>query len=366
VVHDETWGTVSAVLRIDGHGFPLASTGEQESMLDAWGAALSPCARERSPVRSVTWQAWAHPSGPEAHEEFLAGLGIKAGSDVDAATADYLALVDQQAPVTVAHDVLVTVTVDERRVRARRSSTRRTDTAIEALLDEIRTLTDRMEAGGITVTGPLAAIELTGAARVRSDPGRAAQMATLTKSLAAAAQRGPLAWGPMVVEPEWTQCRVDGTFHRTYRVATWPQLPVGTDWMASLLTGTTAIRTVTVVMEPVPLGHAARAADREVMAREADADMREERGFRTTARDRKRLDEVKARERELAEGHAEFRFVGLVDVCGTDLDALDDACADVEQAAAQSLIDLRPLDARHDLGWAASLPVGRGLRPRRL
>ena len=45
----------------------------------------------------------------------------------------------------------------------------------------------------------------------------------------------------------------------------------------------------------------------------------------------------------------------------TDLDELDDACADVEQAAAQSLLDLRPLDARHDLGWVASLPLGRGL-----
>ena len=34
---------------------------------------------------------------------------------------------------------------------------------------------------------------------------------------------------------------------------------------------------------------------------------------------------------------------------------------DVEQAAAQSLLDLRPLDARHDLGWVAALPLGRSI-----
>ena len=105
------------------------------------------------------------------------------------------------------------------------------------------------------------------------------------------------------------------------------------------------------------------AADREVMAREADADMKERKGFRVNARERKRLADVERRERELSEGHAEFRFVGLVNVTAPTLDDLDDDCTVVEQAAAQSLLDLRPLDARHDQGWVASLPLGRALAP---
>ena len=144
-------------------------------------------------------------------------------------------------------------------------------------------------------------------------------------------------------------------------MASWPQLSVGSDWLSELLTGTQAVRTVTVVLEPVPMRKAAQAADREVMSREADADMKTQKGFRVNARERKRLADVEARERELSEGHAEFQFVGIVTVTAADLDALDDACADVEQAAAQSLLDLRPLDARHELGWLASLPVGRAL-----
>ena len=108
---------------------------------------------------------------------------------------------------------------------------------------------------------------------------------------------------------------------------------------------------MTVVLEPVPMRKAALAADREVMSREADADMKTQKGFRVNARERKRLSDVEARERELSEGHAEFQFVGIVTVTAVD----------VEQAAAQSLLDLRPLDARHELGWLASLPLGRAL-----
>jgi hypothetical protein len=124
VVRDRRAGTVTSVLRVHGHGFPLASATEQDAMLAAWSRALSPFARERSPVSNATWQEWAHAVGSDTHRDFLASIGVPCRADVPA-TADYLALVDQQAPVTVAHDILVTVTVDQRRVRARRSSTSR-------------------------------------------------------------------------------------------------------------------------------------------------------------------------------------------------------------------------------------------------
>ncbi|HRE02292.1 MAG TPA: hypothetical protein PLV68_13400, partial [Ilumatobacteraceae bacterium] len=68
------------------------------------------------------------------------------------------------------------------------------------------------------------------------------------------------------------------------------------------------------------------------------------------------------RERELAEGHPLFRHVGVVTVAAGSVDELDDACNRVEQAAAQSLIDLRPLAARQAEGWVASLPLGRSVR----
>jgi hypothetical protein len=359
-VRDRSAGTVTGVLRVRGHGFPLASPSEQDALLAGWSAALSPFARERSPVSAVTWQEWAHPIGADDHGTFLTSVGVDACAQ-EAATADYLALIDQQAPRTVAHDVLLSVTVDQRRVRVRRSDESRLDATLDTLEGEMRLFESRLDAAGLSVEGPLTPVQLSTAIRVRSDPSRSRQISSLARSLAAAARRGALEWGPMLVESDRTHILVDGTFHRSFRIAGWPQLPVAADWMSDLLANPAAVRTVTVVMEPVPMRRAARAADREVMAREADADMKTQKGFRVNARERKRLADVEARERELSEGHAEFHFVGIIDVTATDLDELADACADVEQAAAQSLLDLRPLDARHDLGWVASLPLGRCL-----
>jgi hypothetical protein len=363
VIHDRDAGTLTTVVRLAAQGFALASPGEQDVLLAGWGSALSPFARERCPVARIVWQDWAHPVGSDAHNAFLHEVGAHSRA-ADAATADYLGLVTAQAPLTIAHDVLVSVTVDQQLVRSRRSGSR-LDTALDALRDETRLFISRLDAAGLTVDGPLPPFEVSTAIRLRSDPGRAAQVTSVARSLAAAARRSPLEWGPLAVEADWSHVRVDSAYHRTFRIAGWPQLPVGADWLSGLLIDTNCSRAVTVILEPVPMSRAARAADREVMSREADAAMRAEKGFRVNARERKRLAAVEARERELAEGHAEFSFVGLVTVTGADVDELDDHCADVEQAAAQSLLDLRPLDARHELGWVAALPLGRNLTPRR-
>lgn len=358
IVHDQRAGTVTAVLRVGGHGFPLGSGSEQDAMVAAWGAALSPFAREGSPVRHVAWHEWAHPVSHDTHRTFLQSVGAT-DRGCEPGVADYLELVDQRAPVSVAHDVLIAVTVDQRRVRTRRSNPHRFAAAVDALLDEVRLFAARLDTAGLTVEGPLGALDLSTIARLRSDPGRAAQVTTLACSLAAAARRGALEWGPMVVQPAWDHVRVDGAHHRTFRIAEWPRLPVAADWLGGLLTDADCVRTITVVLEPVPMRRAARAADREVMAREADSDQKQRQGFRVNARERARLADAERREHELSEGHAEFRFVGLVTVTAATLDRLDDDCAQVEQAAAQSLLDLRPLDARHHQAWVTSLPFGR-------
>ena len=81
---------------------------------------------------------------------------------------------------------------------------------------------------------------------------------------------------------------------------------------------TATTRTVTVVMEPVPLARAAAAANRQLTSIEADPPQKETHGFRLTARERRRQADVEARERELAEGHPEFRHVGIVTVTAAD------------------------------------------------
>jgi hypothetical protein len=358
VVRDRRAGSVSIVLPVQGSGFPVASLREQDGLLAAWGAALAPLARAHCPVSRVTWHEWAHPVGVAGHREFLASLDRPATT---AATDDYDELLAVQAPVTIAHEVLVSLTVDIRRVRAPRGSSSAAS-AIDMLADSVRLLASRLESAGLQVGAPLSPLELSTAVRLRSDPSRPTQVGALRRSLAAATGRGALEWGPMAVEAEWFHARADGAVHRTYRIAGWPMLPVTADWLAPLLMGDGVTRTVTVVMEPVPLARAAADANRQLTSIESDHAQKERHGFRLTARERRRQADVEGRERELAEGHPEFRHAGFVTVTAIDLVGLEEAASRVEQAAAQSMLDLRPLAARQSEGWVASLPLGRSIR----
>mgnify|MGYP001586651952 FL=1 len=360
VVRDRRLDSVSLVMPVEGEGFPVASLAEQDAILEAWGSALAPLARAKCALSRLTWQEWSRPVGVEGHRDYLQTV---AGSDTPgAARDDYEQLLHSQEPFTIAHEVLMTLTVDLRRVRARRSKSQVTS-AIDALLDETRMLSTRLEAAGMRVGAPLDARALSDAIRLRSDPHRSATAHRgRRRSLAVSAGRTLSSWGPMAVESSWIQVRVDGSFHRSYYVARWPMLPVPAAWMGPLLTGDTATRTVTIVLEPVPLAKASMEANRHLTSIEADHEQKARHGFRLTARERRRRNDVESRERELAEGHPEFRFVGIVTVTAGTEDALDDAAADVEQSAAQSLIELRPLAARQEDGWVASLPLGRSVR----
>ena len=357
IVHDHPVGTVSVVVPVTASGFAVSSAGEQDALIAGWASALGPFARAQCPVVRVVWQHWTHVAGMGEHRRFLAGL-TRNGPPV--VVDDYDALIDGQSPLSIGHDVLVTLTVDLRRVRTHRRDT--LDAASTTLVEEARLFAGRLESAGARVGVPLSAVDVAHAVRARSDPARLARLDTLRRSLAAAVGKGTVEWGPMAVTGDWLAARVDGSWHRTFRVAVWPMLPVGADWLAPLLGVADATVLTTVVLEPVPLMQAAAQANRELTSLEADHAQKERHGFRLTARERRRQRDIEEREQELASGHPEFRHVGFVTVTAPTLDELDDTAALVEQAAAQSMLDLRPLTARQVEGWVCSLPLGRNIR----
>ena len=362
VVRDRAAGTVSASLTASTDGFAMRSLPEQDVMATTYGATLASFARPQSPVCQIIWQEWSHPKGVASHRELVASrLESRRGPHPHPpALDDYEALLERQAPVTVAHEVTFTVTVDQRRVRRRRQMGS-FDAALAALADELELFTQRLDGAGMDPSAPLAPNELTALTRMRSDPsrGRARRLRALRQSLATAAGRSGIEWGPMALEETWSSCQVDESLHRTYRIAALPMLPVPANWLDSLMTDTATTRTVTVVLEPIPLNKAAAAANRDLTSIESSHEDKARRGFRVTARERRRLADVEARERELARGHPEFRHAGLVTVTAQDPAQLDEACAQIENAAGKSLVDLRPLVARQAQGWVASLPLGR-------
>jgi hypothetical protein len=364
LVRDARAGLLTGVLRVHGQQFALESPGDQDRLVALWGDALAPFARERTPVARVVWQEWAAATGVDDHLDVLAEREPDAASRP--ARAAYEALVTRQAPVTVTHEVLVSVTMDLRRVRVYRS--RDGDVhraAADTLLEELRLFGARLENAGLHVDAPLSPAEITRATRVRSDPRVIAQLSTLARSLGAAAGVTPLEFGPLMVVDDWGHARVDGAAHRAYWFASWPRLERPAAWMNGLLLGGVGCtRTVTVVLEPVAPSRSARSVDRDLVKLETDHDERARKGFRVRARDQRAVVDVRRREQELVAGFHEFAYVGLACVTATDVDALDDAAASYEQQAAQVGVELRSLDGRHAAGWAASLPLGRTLARR--
>ena len=106
IIHDRPAATLSIVVSVSGGGFSVASPLEQDALVSAWGAALSPVARARCPISRITWQEWCHPVGVDGHRRFLASSGSHRIHEV--ANDDYTSLLDEVGPFTVAHDVHVT------------------------------------------------------------------------------------------------------------------------------------------------------------------------------------------------------------------------------------------------------------------
>jgi hypothetical protein len=96
--------------------------------------------------------------------------------------------------------------------------------------------------------------------------------------------------------------------------------------------------------------------------RVADAELRRRGGFLATARDRRADEALRAREAELADGHAEFRFSGYLDAAAHDPDGLEAASSLVLEAAARAGLGVVPCYGDQRGAFFATLPLGRGLQ----
>jgi hypothetical protein len=363
VVLDRRAGTASATLPVHAGGFCLADRADQERLVAGWGDVLGGFCREEGLVSQIRWTEWLAPgvTGPCAGDLEEHGAAETAAEDA------YRALLSEAAGTSTGHEVLVTVTVDQRRLRGaglRRSG--RPAATTDVLVEELRLLDGRLSAAGLTVDPPLSPAELTDAIRRRFDPHGSVLPVRPDSLAAAAGVVSALRAAPLATEAAWSHVRVDGTVHRTFWVAEWPRLDVPPNWMEPLILHPGAVRTVSVVYEPVPPGRSRRQVDREATKLASDEEQRARAGFRIGARHRRQQGALVEREAELVAGFGELCFAGFVTVSAASPAALDAACADYTQAAAQVGLDLRRLDGRHDTGLLCALPVGRGVTPRRM
>ena len=357
VVHDASGGAMSTVVRVRGQEFALSPRDEQVRLLAGWGDVLAGFATERGAVARLSWTDFTTPTGMRDHLSWLA-TQPDPGSD---AAESYKELLNGTGSLSAGHDVLVTVTVSRERLMAGRSAAEADERLLAVLGKAVDTLIRGLRTASLLADDPLTAGELAAVLRGRLDPTRMrkASSGSLAERLGLVR---PANAGPMAVEIEWSRLRTDGAWHRTYWIAEWPRLTQHPDWMEPVLVfAGSSSRALTVLFEPVPPSASRRRVDRDSIKLETDASSRSERGRRVDAGHRRLQAAVAEREAELVAGYAEVTYAGLVTVTADDDQTLRGACDECEQIAREHGLELRPLDGRQDIAFAAALPLGLGL-----
>jgi len=363
VVRDRREGTYTAAIAVRAGAFALRDTAEQERALDAWGGVLAGCARDGSPIRRLQWLERTVPSQGDDLASYMQERRDRAVPLDSNLVRSYIELLESAAPVTQEHEVLVCLQIDQRRGgREIRRLGGGEEGAVELLLREAEALAQRLSAAEITVFGLLRPRRYAEVIRDAFDPfGRQGRARA---ALGDPEREGvhPALIGPLAEETSWSSYRTDSAHHCTYWVSSWPRSDVGPTFLAPLLMRGTALRTVSVTIEPIPYSVAMRKAEMAQTAEIAEEMARERQGFMTTARIRRRQQAASRREEELADGHAQLRVASFITAYDASAELLERTRSDVEHGAQLARLELQPLYGEQDGGFANTLPLCRGLR----
>lgn len=364
VLHDRAAGTYTVALAVRAGAFGLLDTAEQDRKLDAWGSVLAGLARDGSPVRRLQWIERTLPAQGDELAAYLQAERDRAVPLDSGLVSSYIELIESAAPATQEHEILLALQVDERRAaRELRRLGGGEKASCELALREAEALAEHLSIAEVTVFGLLRPRRYAEAIRDAFDPfGRQARSrAALGDPERAGVD--PALMGPQADETSWSSYRTDSAVHATFWVASWPRTDVGPAFLTPLLMQTgTALRTVSVCIEPVAQSVAIRRAEAARTAEVAEEMQRERQGFLTTARVHRRQQAAARKEAELADGHAELLHVGYVTVSGRTDEELSRSIPDVEHAAALARLELRRLHGEQDAAFTFGLPICRGLR----
>jgi hypothetical protein len=355
-IRDAERHTLTAVVPVSAPRFVVEAPTEQERLLAGWGDVLAQFANDRGPVSHVGWSDLARPSGLQSHTEWL--HSARGGPAHPEAEDSYTELLDLARANSTTHEVVVTVTVSRDRLRRQPAAEddgqaplrRALGSSVEALLRGLRS-------AGLGAAEPLRAAGLQRLLRTRIDPaGDVARRSTgrLAERLGVVTQASS---GPLAVDTAWQHVRVDGSWQRTFWVSAWPRLAVPPCWLEPFIAAEVT-RAMTVILVPVSAHTSRRRIERDLVKLESDAATKEEQGRRVDARHHRATDTLLEREQELIAGYPEVAYVGLVTVSATTEEELNDHSDVVEQLAREAGLELRPLDGRQDIAWAAALPMG--------
>jgi hypothetical protein len=349
----------TAVLQVTAPAYPLADRSTQQERVSAWGSLLAQLGQEGSRLAAIQWLERTIPDSGRGLQDWWRSKG----DHTSPSAQHYQWLIADAGPASTRHESFVAVSIDERRCRrAVRAAGGGPDAVAQVLVNELAWVENGLSRCGVLVVGWLGPVDLGRLVRTQYDP-------LSTQSIDNRGRRGLgrgmhlAAAGPMAARSAFNHYRTDTGFHAVYWIACWPRMQVQAAWLYPLLVLGGVRRTISVTAEPISPSRSFREVRSAKVQKLTDDAQRERLGQIETALDDEVHATVLRRERELVQGHVEYRFTGYVTVTAESETQLEDACAQIEQAAVRSVLEIRRVFGEQDQAFiAGALPLTRGVR----
>jgi hypothetical protein len=362
VIKDVRRHTYVGVLRVRGGSFNLLDPAGQAAAVQGWAAILAGYALASSPVSRLQW---IERTLPDDSRQIARRFEERAAPDApEAVLRIYGEAIAEARQANCRHECLLAIRVDARRAwrQVRQAGHGSLDRgACALLLRELASLGDQLDGAAIEVEevlGPRAIAEVLRTAFV---PEAAPRLRLIHGEAGDAGPHPRSAWPLETLEGLGHYRAGVRSLHATYHVREWPRIEVGPGFMASLLLDAASLRTVSLTLEPVAAARAARELRRALAGDVSDDSLRQRGGWLPSFRRQHEEENVLRAERELAEGQASYRFSGYVTVSAASVEELEASCAEVEQAAGRSHLELERLVAQQEIAFTYTLPLCEGL-----
>ena len=356
MIHDPHRRTLTVTCAVEHPSFVLLGDAEQQRRVSGWGRVLASVARSGH-IAAVQVLETSLPDRGTAVRAWWQEHGRHDGSW---ASRTYGQFVDAAAPASARHRTLIALSLDMKAAaRAIRRAGGGVSGAAAVLRGDMDALHLAMRSAELTSLGWLGDRDLAALIRAAYDPAGADALAQADLD-----NDGPrlASAGPVGIREHWSWLRSDSSVSAVLWISEWPRSEAFPNFLHPIVLAPGVRKTLSIIARPLPAAQARRELRRAKVEYVSDAEQKARLGQVPDYSDGAEFADLLAREQELAHGHADLRFTGLVAITAADVDELDAAVAIVEQAALQAECETHRLVGQQSQAFAAAaLPLGRGL-----
>lgn len=355
LVRDRRTGRMTAILRVAAATPMLV----ERDVADEWVAGWHQWLASLGYTDAIDWVTVTVTTRPSAGTRVADRVLARIAPSAPGSARSWLEELVAASPHASAEvTTTVALTIDPARLDAHAADRLTQATEVSRLLFGLET---SLAGCGVDVLGRATAEWIAGHVRVAYDPPAAGEV---DRAVAAGDPRRLLTWadaGPVAAEESWASYRHDGAVSATYGWREAPRQRITSDVLSHVLAPGRWPRRVTLLLRPLPAGHAARVLEGQVQASSFRTRLRQQTGRELTARDEQDADQASQAAQEEAAGAGVVLASMYATVTVVDERDLSAATSDLEARADHSRLRLRRLYGGQAAGFCTTL--GLGLHP---